>query len=60
MAPSHGLRLMHSSLAMPAKASRFRFNNSHGSPPETEGTSFTFLGFCHVWGKTGMAKRCGK
>jgi RNA-directed DNA polymerase len=35
----------------------FRFNNSDGSPPETEGTSFTFLGFCHVWGKT---RRGGK
>jgi group II intron reverse transcriptase/maturase len=35
----------------------FRFNNSGGSPPETEGTSFTFLGFCHVWGKT---RRGGK
>ena len=39
----------------------FRFNNSDGSPPETEGTSFTFLGFCHVWGKTRWGgKRCGK
>ena len=35
----------------------FRFDNSGGSPPETEGTSFTFLGFCHVWGRT---RRGGK
>jgi hypothetical protein len=35
----------------------FRFNNSDGSPPETDGTSFTFLGFCHLWGKT---RRGGK
>jgi RNA-directed DNA polymerase len=35
----------------------FRFNNSDGSFPETDGTSFTFLGFCHVWGKT---RRGGK
>lgn len=35
----------------------FRFDRSDGSPPETDGTSFTFLGFCHVWGKT---RRGGK
>lgn len=30
----------------------FRSDSSDGSPPETDGTSFTFLGFCHVWGRT--------
>jgi RNA-directed DNA polymerase len=30
----------------------FRFERADGPHPETDGTSFTFLGFCHVWGKT--------
>jgi RNA-directed DNA polymerase len=30
----------------------FRFDSSGRSAPETDGTSFTFLGFTHVWGKT--------
>lgn len=30
----------------------FRSDSSDGSPPATDGTSFTFLGFCHVWGRT--------
>jgi len=35
----------------------FRSNRSDGAPhPETDGTSFTFLGFCHVWGKSQKGK----
>jgi hypothetical protein len=35
----------------------FRSNRSDGQDhPETGGTSFTFLGFCHVWGKTRKGK----
>jgi RNA-directed DNA polymerase len=31
----------------------FRFKQSNGTHhPETDGTTFTFLGFCHVWGKS--------
>jgi hypothetical protein len=29
--------------------------------PDTDGTSVTFLGFCHVWGKSWRGKTlCGK
>jgi RNA-directed DNA polymerase len=55
-----GKRLQRYGLTLHPEKTRFvdfRFNNSDGSPPETEGTSFTFLGFCHVWGKT---RRGGK
>jgi RNA-directed DNA polymerase len=35
----------------------FRNNRSDGqSPPETDGSTFTFLGFCHVWGKSRKGK----
>jgi group II intron reverse transcriptase/maturase len=35
----------------------FRFPRSDGKAhPGTGGTSFTFLGFCHVWGKSRKAK----
>jgi RNA-directed DNA polymerase len=30
----------------------FRSKRADGTHPETDETSFTFLGFCHVWGKT--------
>jgi hypothetical protein len=55
-----GKRLQRYGLTLHPEKTRFvdfRFNNLDGSPPETEGTSFTFLGFCHVWGKT---RRGGK
>src|SRR5262249_31884119 len=35
----------------------FRFKQSNGTHhPETYGTTFTFLGFCHVWGKSRRGK----
>ena len=35
----------------------FRTNRSNGTRrPETDGTSFTFLGFCHVWGRSRKGK----
>ena len=35
----------------------FRSNRPDGQDhPETDGTSFTFLGFCHVWGKSRKGK----
>jgi hypothetical protein len=35
----------------------FRSYRSDGKdPPDTDGTSFTFLGFCHVWGKSRKGK----
>jgi group II intron reverse transcriptase/maturase len=35
----------------------FRSYRSDGKDhPETDGTSFTFLGFCHVWGKSRKGK----
>ena len=35
----------------------FRSNRPDGQDhPETDGTSFTFLGFCHVWGKSRQGK----
>ncbi len=35
----------------------FRINRPDGKDhPETDGTSFTFLGFCHVWGKSRKGK----
>jgi group II intron reverse transcriptase/maturase len=35
----------------------FRFERPDGKDhPETDGTSFTFLGFCHVWGKSRKGK----
>ena len=35
----------------------FRSNRSDGTcHPETDGPSFTFLGFCHVWGKSRKGK----
>jgi RNA-directed DNA polymerase len=34
----------------------FRSTRSDGTHPETVGTSFTFLGFCHVWGKSRKGK----
>jgi RNA-directed DNA polymerase len=41
----------------------FRFTRPDGKQhPETDGTTFTFLGFCHVWGKSRRGKRawCGR
>jgi hypothetical protein len=35
----------------------FRFTRPDGKQhPETDGTTFTFLGFCHVWGKSRKGK----
>ena len=35
----------------------FRSNRSDGKDhPDTDGSSFTFLGFCHVWGKSRKGK----
>ena len=35
----------------------FRIDRTDGKDhPETDGTSFTFLGFCHVWGKSRKGK----
>lgn len=35
----------------------FRSNRPDGQDhPETDGTAFTFLGFCHVWGKSRKGK----
>ena len=35
----------------------FRNNRPNGTDhPETDGTSFTFLGFAHVWGKSRLGK----
>jgi hypothetical protein len=34
----------------------FRSTRPDGTHPETVGTSFTFLGFCHVWGKSRKGK----
>jgi RNA-directed DNA polymerase len=36
----------------------FRNNRSDGTHhPETDGTAFSFLGFCHVWGKSRKGKK---
>jgi hypothetical protein len=34
----------------------FRSDRSDGDHPETDGSSFTFLGFCHVLGKIAERK----
>src|SRR6516164_7886973 len=45
---------------LPGMGSRFidfRSYRSDGKDhPEADGTSFTFLGFCHVWGKSRKGK----
>src|SRR5262249_1763777 len=35
----------------------FRSDRSDGDHPEADGSSFTFLGFCHVWGKSRRGNR---
>ena len=36
----------------------FRSNRPDGKdPPDTDGSSFTFLGFCHVWGRSRKGNR---
>jgi group II intron reverse transcriptase/maturase len=51
-----GKRLARYELTLHTEKTRFvdfRFKRPDGKPhPETDGTTFTFLGFCHVWGKT--------
>src|SRR5262245_21975893 len=38
----------------------FRNNRSNGTNhPETDGTSFTFLGFTHVWGRSRAGNKVG-
>jgi RNA-directed DNA polymerase len=32
------------------------YRSDEKDPPDTDGTSFTFLGFCHVWGKSRKGK----
>src|SRR5499425_3658456 len=35
----------------------FRSDRSDGDHLEADGSSFTFLGFCHVWGKSRRGNR---
>src|SRR5262245_27847780 len=35
----------------------FRSDRSDGDHPDADGSSFTFLGFCHVWGKSRRGNR---
>jgi group II intron reverse transcriptase/maturase len=55
-----GKRLARYELTLHPEKTRFvdfRSYRSDGKdPPDTDGTSFTFLGFCHVWGKSRKGK----
>ena len=55
-----GKRLARYELTLHPEKTRFvKFRSTRPdetSHPETEGTSFTFLGFCHVWGKSRKGK----
>jgi RNA-directed DNA polymerase len=54
-----GQRLARFGLTLHASKTRyvdFRFKRPQGQHPATAGTSFTFLGFTHVWGRSGRSR----